>query len=170
MESRSNTVVTRAKLHPVLTRHEGKACLSKSSQILSPIYFFLAAEPCHENRNYVTRSSREPKLHDNGADATQPPTSSLPSSPSPSIERRTNNNSIHQTPGQEISGSRESLLKIGLPLLEYSLFIDAKAEPPRIQNFHICRDGLNPKIFQINRIRFNPATQSPPLRSRNMGH
>ena len=59
---------------------------------------FLNARPCHENQNFVIRSSREPKLHDKGADATQPPSSSLVSSPSPSIERRTNINSIHQTP------------------------------------------------------------------------
>jgi len=37
---------------------------------------------------------------------------------------------------QEITGGRERLLKLGLPFPKYSLFIDAKAEPPRIQNFH----------------------------------
>ena len=37
---------------------------------------------------------------------------------------------------QEISRGRESPLKMGLLLLEYSLFIDVEGEPPRIQNFH----------------------------------
>ena len=33
---------------------------------------------------------------------------------------------------------------MGLPLSKFSLFIDAEAEPHRIQNFHICRNSLNP--------------------------
>ena len=96
----------------------------------------------------MTRSSLELKLHDKGTDTTQPPSSSLACSPSPSfIERRKNSNSIHETPEQEISGCRESLLKVGLSLLKYSVFIDAGAEPSQIQNLHICRDGSNPEFF-----------------------
>jgi len=49
---------------------------------------------------------------------------------------------------QEISGDRESLLKMGLPLPKYFLFIDVEVKPSRIQNFHICRYDFESWIFR----------------------
>jgi len=39
---------------------------------------------------------------------------------------------------------------VGLPLLKYSLFVDAEAEPSRIQKTYICKDGLNPGFSDMS--------------------
>ena len=37
---------------------------------------------------------------------------------------------------------------MGLPLSKHFLFIDTEAEPSRIQNFHIYKDGFEFRIFR----------------------
>ena len=147
MESGSNTITTRAKRHSICTRHQEKLCLSKSSQSWSPIYSSLAAKPCHENWNFVTKSSQEPKLHDKGGDTTQPLASLLASSPCSFIGRR-ENNSIHQS--KKYQGAEKNLLKMGLSLPKYFLFIDAEAEPLRIQIFQSTETVLHLRFFGMS--------------------
>jgi len=62
------------------------------------------------------------------ADTTRPPSSSLASSPSYSSIEQRKNNSIHKS--KKYQGAEKSLLKMGLPLPKYFLFIDKEAKPP----------------------------------------
>ena len=149
MELGSSTVTTRARPHSVCSRYQEIICLNKSSQSLSPVYSSPTAGSCQENRNSVTRSSRNPKMHGKGPDTTQPSSSLFASSPSSSsIEWRMNNNSIHQS--KTYQRIEESLIKLGLPLLRNFLFIDAEAELPQFKTFASAKMILNPRFFSMS--------------------